>query len=74
MTQSLYSQRPAPKANSLDMSTKLAVMRNPTSHGNNRDDIVPVVHEGPDPDGGSHGPNQDDLRSMTGAHAEARAE
>ena len=40
-----------------------------TSHGNNGDDVVPVVHEGADPDGGSHGSNQDDLRSMTEAHA-----
>ena len=40
-----------------------------TSHGNNGDNVVPVVHEGADPDGGSHGPNQDDLRSMSEAHA-----
>ena len=40
-----------------------------TSHGYNGDDVVPVVHEGADPDGGSHGPDQDDLHSMTEAHA-----
>ena len=41
-----------------------------TSHGYNGDDVVPVVHEGADPDGGSHGPDQDNLRSMTETRAE----
>ena len=77
VTLSMYLAKARSHMRSLKDSTELAggpVMRKPTSHGNDGDNIVPVVHEGPDPDGGSHGPNQHNLRSMTEARAEHAAE
>ena len=70
MTLSLYLTRRLHLTKPL--STQLAgqsTMMMPTSHGDNGDDVVPVVHEGPDPNGGSHGADQDYLRSMAEAHA-----